>query len=60
MQLELLQETGAKKGCGRQGGASGENPQGMPLWLPPAIAWLHDQQLTASVCGNLENDLYVT
>ena len=40
MQSELLQETGAKKGCGRRGGAGGGNP---PLWLPPAIAWLHDQ-----------------
>ena len=43
MQSELLQETGAKKACGRRGGAGGGNPQGMPLWLPPAIAWLHDQ-----------------
>ena len=43
MQSELLQETGAKKGCGRWGGAGGENPQGMPLWLHPAIAWLHNQ-----------------
>ena len=28
MQSELLQETGAKKGCGRRGGAGGETPLG--------------------------------
>ena len=39
----LLQETGAKKGCGRRGEAGGGNPQGMPFLLPAAIAWLHDQ-----------------
>ena len=43
MQSELLQETGAKGGCGGRGRAGGGNPQGMQLWLTPAIAWLHDQ-----------------
>ena len=39
IQSKLLQEIGAKKGCGRRGGAGGGggNPKGMPLWLPPTI-----------------------
>ena len=37
--LQVLQETGAKKGCGKRGGAGGGNLQRMPFWLPSAIAW---------------------
>ena len=43
MQSELLQETGAKKGCGRQRERVGETPRECRFCYPSANAWLHDQ-----------------
>ena len=62
MQSELLRETGAKKDCGRRGVAGRGNPKVMPIWLSPAIAWLH--YLTSNsdcmcVCAHLEKDIYI-
>ena len=47
-------ETGTKKVCGRRGGVGGGKPQGMPLWLPPAICLASlPVTLTACVRGHL-------
>ena len=48
-QSELLQETGAKKGCGRRGGAGGGNS--------PALA-TPDHCLAACVRGHLEKYIH--
>ena len=44
-------ETGTKKVCGRRGGVGGGKPQGMPLWLPPAIALLNDRSNSDCMCA---------